>query len=296
MIVRILRHLFFLLIIANSVSAQTVNDLPLVVLKLGVAPPFKCAFVISGEINNELYQNFEKSLRERRNPSDCHRSNTGITSSEFIKTVILRTSLGGDVNAAFNIMKLIRQHGLVTQIDSDLTEYCLSSCALIFASGTQRHWTMNTYIEDPILVLGIHKPDLVEGTYDFLKKEKILDKLKYEIIDFLSASGVDPRFSINMFETSNENMMFPEMQDLLIWKTVTELEDPQYFKSLKLRSGHSDKVFSNPNTDKNKFKRPFAYFRWLSKSKLAKNSKDYLTVSAALRDVYQSLNFKIVGN
>jgi hypothetical protein len=280
----------------NNAIAQNKNDLPLVVLKLGVVPPFKCAFVISGEINHELYKSFEKSLQENRNPSDCRKSDAGFASSNLIKTVILRTSRGGDLNAAFNIMKLIRRHNLVTQIDSDLTDFCLSSCALIFASGTQRHWTMNNDLGNPKLVLGIHKPDLVEGTYDFLKREKILDELKYEIIDFLAKGGVDARFSIKMFETSNENMMFPKMQDLLVWRTVTELEDPQYFKNLKLRSGYSDKVFAKPIAGQNNFGRPFAYHGWLLKNQSMENSKDYQTVSTALREVNQLLNFQIVDD
>ena len=276
--------------------AQNKNELPLVVIKLGISPPYKCAYVITGEINQNLYESFKNSLNEKRNSSDCTKDSTGKNAYSFIKTVILKTSTGGDLNAAFKIMKLIGYHKLITQIDSDLTEYCLSSCALIFASGNHRHWSINEDYKNSNHVLGIHKPDFVDGTYEHLNKEKALDKIKYEIIDYLSKVGIDPRFVIKMFETSNEKILYPKMQELLVWKTVTELGDPQYFKSLNLHIG-SKKVLNVPHSmSGKKSSRPFAYFGWLLNNEVHSNQEDVDKVKEALHSIYNELNYRILDD
>lgn len=68
--------------------------------------------------------------------------------------------------------------------------------------------------------------DFAKGTYDYLRKEKELDKLKYKIIDFMQTQGIDPRFVITMFETKSQDMYYEKLSNLLIWDVITSLDRP----------------------------------------------------------------------
>lgn len=194
-----------------------------------------CSFLIEGEISQETASNFQKEMMAKRNPLSCELSASGQEANSFIRDVVLQNSPGGDVAAAYSIMQTIRNFELNTHIDTAFSgiNSCQSACALIFASGKQRHLTDRlSRFEGFNSQLGIHKPDFIEGTYDFLQQERELDKLKYELIDFLSSGGVDPRFTISMFETPAASMFFPTLQDLLIWRVVTSIDLPASHKRL----------------------------------------------------------------
>ena len=226
-------------------------------IKLGVKPPHVCGLLIQGDITETLKNDFHTYLNSKVNPDNCELdNNSNLFGYDAFKTVTLRGSRGGDLNAAFDIMKSIRKHKLITQIDASFTNNktengyvgCFSSCALIFASGFERHFTekyKHTIFKNGIphgdgkstsdYILGIHKPDLSKGTYDYLNKEKYLDELKYKIISFLNENGIDARFTIKMFETSHENIFYPTLEDLLIGRVVTSLDEPEVYKGLFLR-------------------------------------------------------------
>lgn len=278
------------------------------VIRIGVPPNHKCSFVISGEIKNFTYSKFFSQLYTKRNPENCKISSKGKMSKSFIKTVTLRKSIGGDLNVAFEIMKLIRRNNFITHIDTLFTPSggktgCLSSCSLIFASGKHRHFTQkykNTVFDNGFpntITLGIHKPDFTEGTYDYLKKEKMLDEIKYKIISFLDEGGIDPRFTIEMFETSNEKIKYPSIEDLLIWQVVTSLEDPYIYKGLDLIKSENYKFNDNvflDGSDLLSIHHLFRLHKWLIDNESKKSTEDYKTVSDAFKELDAKTSWTLV--
>jgi hypothetical protein len=199
--------------------------------------PKRCAFLIEGAISSQSIAALKADSNSIRSTEDCSLDGNGKKASSFIKDIVLRDSPGGDLAAAFQIMNLIRALELNTHLDTSLARAnkCQSACALIFASGEQRHFTSALgRFGSRNNLLGIHKPDFVEGTYAYVDKERKLDEIKYQIIDFLSLNQIDPRFVISMFETPTSKMYFPELSDLLIWRVVSSLDLPSNFKSLNL--------------------------------------------------------------
>ena len=238
---KIMKLIFGLILLANF-STPTLAE----ALRHSKIPTQSCSFIIEGQINKQRLEKFRADLISLRNPKSCMLDNYGVPAHSFFNLVTITNSPGGDLNAAFEIMKLIRKYKLNTHLDELLSETpnCLSSCSLIFASGIQRHYT-NPYqlgSANNNVLLGIHKPYFTKGSYDYETEEKLLDKMKYEIMDFLSIGGIDPRFTIRMFEVQSKNIEFPSISDLLIWRVITSLNYPINYKAAG--------VIDNTSTDK----------------------------------------------
>lgn len=270
------------------------HDLPVVLIRAGVDTPYKCAYVISGDISLHLFEAFRSATLEKRRRSDCELDNAGEPASNFIKTVVIRSSRGGDLRAAFGIMNLIQQNDFVTHIHSGpgMTEFCLSSCALIFASGIHRHMTFD---RERSLVLGIHKPSFVEGTYEHLQQEQELDNVKYTIIEHLSQVGVDPRFTIKMFETSFSEMTIPSLEELLVWDVVTDLEAPRSLTNPMTTQISENIFYSNLGADQRHIDRVFAYHGWLTNAQ-EQRREDIETVQRGYDEAKKYLNFEIISD
>ena len=69
----------------------------------------------------------------------------------------------------------------------------------------------------------------------------MLDEVKYALIDIFNENGLDPRFTINMFETNSEDMRFPKITDMLIWRVITSLSLPEFYKSAGIQN-HDCKI------------------------------------------------------
>lgn len=238
---RIMTLIFGLILLANF-STLTLAE----ALRHSKVPTQSCSFIIEGQINKQRLEKFRADLISLRNPKSCMLDNYGVPAHSFFNLVTITNSPGGDLNAAFEIMKLIRKYKLNTHLDELLSETpkCLSSCSLIFASGIQRHYTNPKQLgsANNNILLGIHKPYFTKGSYDYETEEKLLDKMKYEIMDFLSIGGIDPRFTIRMFEVQSKNIEFPSISDLLIWRVITSLNHPINYKAAG--------VIDNTSTDK----------------------------------------------
>lgn len=218
----------FLILVSQSAGAD--------VVRFGFSNS-KCAFVIEGEISETSLSTFRKNLFQKRDQNTCLPVENGEISKGFIKDVVLKDSIGGDIQSAFEIMKIIQEEKLNTFVDTAFSGFnkCQSACALIFASGKQRHLSNNFQrFEKQNSYIGVHKPYFIEGSYQYLEEEKKLDEMKYEIIEFLKKNQIDPRFTIKMFETSSSDMFFPKLTDLLIWRVVTSVETPQSLKFIGL--------------------------------------------------------------
>lgn len=200
------------------------------VFALGDKSPNTCTFSIEGKITKETLSEFRKVLKSKRSNYDCSKVESGKEAHTFFDTVVLGTSRGGDLNSAFEIMKEIRRYNLNTFVWEG-TKYCNSSCALIFASGTHRHFAPLN--KNKNRVLGIHKPQFIEGSYDYVELEKKYDSIKYSLIDFYKKNNVDPRFVIKMFETKFEKLSYEDITNLLIWRVVTSMEVPASWKRHK---------------------------------------------------------------
>lgn len=184
-----------------------------------------CVFGLRGEITSREAEWFQNAFKNR---NFCKTNNLPDPTIFWIIS-----SPGGDVEAAVEIMQIIRKHKISTFIWYDQYSYertfipeCLSACALIFSSGLHRHFRKkveeNTH-------LGIHKPSFVERTYDYVTEEKKHDEIKYALIDAMQEIGIDPRFIIKMYETKSEEMYFEKLTNLLIWNVITSLDLPVDF-------------------------------------------------------------------
>lgn len=179
-----------------------------------------CIIGIEGTITPLTATEFEEKLN---NPS-C---------KVLAPVVSIGASDGGDVEAALRIAELIKQKKLSTIIwpkpmDSHYRndkQRCLSACALIFASGRNRHFP-DVYSNQ---ILGIHKPSFIQEREDKVQAEIDLDSLKYRFIKIFQGSNISPEFAISMFETRFEDMYYPDIRELSIWSVITSFDMPTSF-------------------------------------------------------------------
>ena len=286
----------FLVIAAlfGSVGAATSE-----IIRYGDFPNQTCSFVIRGEINTQTLAIFRTDLNTLRNVNTCAKDSSGKLAQHFFKVVTLQDSVGGDLSAAFEIVKLITDYGLVTHVDDNLSfnTGCLSSCALIFAAGKERHYTKNknsTSIDENV-IFGIHKPYFLNGSYEYLKNERLLDEIKYKLINHFNESGVDPRFTIKVFETASENIVFPKITDMLIWRVITSLSLPETYKSAGLLNDHCPvkQPYEKFQYDVQSLKKHYYITKQKFRSKTVTEAK-FEQVERAFFNVLSCLNYNFV--
>lgn len=184
-----------------------------------------CIFGLNGEITVKESEWFKNAYKKNE---FCKDDNLNLPTIFWIIS-----SPGGDVQAALEIMEIIRKQRLSTFIWHDKHSLrrgsrpeCLSSCALVFSSGLHRHFKKTVESNSH---LGIHKPSFVARTYEYIEEERKHDQIKYALIDVMREQGIDPRFVIKMYETKYEEMYFEKLTNLLIWNVITSLDMPVDF-------------------------------------------------------------------
>lgn len=131
---------------------------------------------------------------------------TKLTQNPNVRTIIL-TSLGGNIYEARGLSKIIREKGLDTLVESQ----CSSSCTTVFIGGITRRLMPNAR-------LGFHQY-WIDATYMVLNADPSAEQERDRVL--FAASNVKPWFLTRMFESSSNEMWFPEIEDLLDAGVVT---------------------------------------------------------------------------
>jgi len=245
---RVFFAFFSFLIISNSVKAEFFVVSSNFSMDTGLILPIEkrtnlCEVIITGNIDEKTYTDFYDFLIFPVNVNEpfCSRDTAStIEGSEAIHSVLLASSIGGEVEYAVKIIRLLQKFNIPTRV----TQYpaqqignrdaCLSACSLIFAGSPYRHYVTTKSPLDDLLIdkfrfpqkftnLGIHKPKFTSGNYDRVQRERELDNIKYDLIDLLQRVGVSPEFVIRTFETPNKDVFFPSLHQLLLWNVVTHI-------------------------------------------------------------------------
>jgi len=124
-----------------------------------------------------------------------------------IKLVHL-TSIGGRVEEAKKIARLLKARGLSTYVSSE----CTSACTLVFLGGERRLLNRNAR-------MGFHRFDF--PGQDFAAQAS----MRREGIDFYAAQGVDRKFAERVFDTPATAVWYPTVAELQAAGVVTALAD-----------------------------------------------------------------------
>lgn len=119
-----------------------------------------------------------------------------------INTVHLN-SLGGSIYEARGVAQLIIEQ----QWDTVVTQECSSSCTTAFVAGGKR-----TLL--PGAKLGFHQYRL-EATYAMPNQQKSINKAQQKDLAFFRTRGLSHEFLDKVFQTSHDEMWYPEHSELL---------------------------------------------------------------------------------
>ena len=151
--------------------------------------------------------------------------NTGIANelsiildaSKNVKTIHVNLSLGGLVDEAIILQKIISKNNLNTYVSGE----CVSACTIVFLGGKKR------YIKSSAK-LGFHAykvPGLKENQMDYSD-----DK------NYLKSLNVDKKFITKIFETPHLEMWYPEIDELMEANIVHEIVNGNEFSVSGLSS------------------------------------------------------------
>jgi len=128
--------------------------------------------------------------------------------SDFNHQVIL-TSVGGDVDAALQIGKLIRSAHLSTGSVNE----CYSSCVIVLAGGVERYPIIDM-AGVSLGKVGIHRPftTMSTGTYDEHRDK--FNRMEQEIKRYFREGGVSERLWDDMVKTAPENIRYLSSEEL----------------------------------------------------------------------------------
>jgi hypothetical protein len=149
--------------------------------------------------------------------------------SEEVERSLLRVrldSIGGDVDAAMRIGRLVRKYEGSTSIgkepSSSFNANCYSSCALIFIAGVWRS------ILSPGGQLGLHRPYLASAPQNRDVVEKQVPLMLSQVREYITEMGVTENFYQLMVNTEpskmlvygNPNIEFRELNTELGTRTI----------------------------------------------------------------------------
>ena len=113
-------------------------------------------------------------------------------------------SLGGDLSAAINIGKLLRNRNIMAFVSYDHT--CVSACVLVLAGSTFR------MIKGKI---GIHRPYLPQDNATTVEEQKVIyDSIRKVVINYLDIMNINPTLYDDMFRISPRSVKFLSKEEL----------------------------------------------------------------------------------
>jgi hypothetical protein len=114
-------------------------------------------------------------------------------------------SVGGDVDAAMRIGRLVRQYELITwnskEQDADFNANCYSSCALIFIAGVWRS------IASLGGQLGLHRPYFGSAPKNRQALEKEVPLMLSQVRQYIAEMGITENFYQQMVNTEPSQMV-----------------------------------------------------------------------------------------
>lgn len=121
--------------------------------------------------------------------------------------VIWLNSSGGDVSAAMDIGRLLRQSHIVALIDYN--QVCASACVFVLAGSPSR------IVEGKV---GIHRPYLPHDDATTVKEQKAsYDSLREIIVNYLEFMNINPTLYDDMFRISSSNIKFLSTEELVLY-------------------------------------------------------------------------------
>jgi len=130
-------------------------------------------------------------------------------------------SKGGDLNAALEIGKLIREHELTTVV----LEECFSSCVIAFAGGVWRGAVIEA-LGVPLAKIGIHRPFSTGTATSVAERRKEFNNLAGRVKTFLREGGVSEKLWEDMVKTPPENVRLLTQEEAIDYGLVGK--DPAY--------------------------------------------------------------------
>ena len=164
----------------------------------------------TGDILITTYDKIDSALKKNKN----------------VKTLVI-DSYGGNVDAANEIADLIIDYNLDTRI----TNYCFSSCTIVFLGGNKRTLDRGGKI-------GFHRSyflqEDIENWYNSSKND--YENIYYFItflyadtqenifkdLQFFLERGVDPYFAIKSMQAKSDSMWYPRRREMLDANYITE--------------------------------------------------------------------------
>lgn len=128
--------------------------------------------------------------------------------------MFIHDSPGGDVNAALDIGRWVREREGRISVTSDA--YCHSSCALVYIGGVSR----SNFGE-----IGLHRPYLAGAPRSDAEVEELVSVMLYQIREYVDEMGVSPEFASVMINTPPSTMRTYRTDE--IYELVAQ-RDPMY--------------------------------------------------------------------
>ena len=136
---------------------------------------------ISGDIKNGDYKKLKNLLLDKP--------------ENFVafQSLVQLDSIGGDVEEALKIGKLIKKNFSTTIVD--VNKVCLSSCFLIWSGGVDRIYNQSAK-------LGVHRLALSSKEININKTEKLTTPISKKVDIYLKENGIPSKVIDRMNETS----------------------------------------------------------------------------------------------
>ena len=133
---------------------------------------------------------------------------------------LLLNSMGGYVEPAYDIARLVHNNGLVTVVDGGA--YCVSACMMVFAGGIERWWWDGAF-------LGVHNAS--EGENDSAA-------WTVELAKVYGKMGVPPSIIVKMVSTPSSEIAWLTNDDVAGWANEAlpqEAANPQVSMAAELQ-------------------------------------------------------------
>lgn len=172
---------------------------------------------ISGDIKNGDYKKLKNLLLDK--------------SENFVafQRLVLLDSMGGDVEEALKIGKLLKKNFSTTSVD--VNKVCMSSCFLIWAGGVDRIFNQSAK-------LGVHRLALSAKEININKTEKLTMPISKKVDIYLKENGIPSKIIDRMNETSPSDIYFITTNWLIKEDLVNSLQyQPSFIEVVEKECG-----------------------------------------------------------